>query len=517
MTALTAGLTPGVKYEGLLDVSANAYSGAGGMLLGRLGVQLADAALRHPRANGREDLIKLGSGFLNARAEPERITAELKLDAGDTGTINGSLRAERTSADWRRLPITGELQVSTSALGFVNLYLPEIDRAAGRLRTDLAVGGSLSAPLLSGTLKLSDGELDLYQVNLRLRGVGLDARMFDNGVTFSGQGRAGEGSLAAKGTLRWSDAQPRGELQISGSNLLVTDVPEARIMASPQLKFAIDGRRIDVSGEVTIPTAKIAPADLTGAVLSSSDETVVGSKPRDPGKAWQITSNVRMLLGDNVQIDTFGLSGRLTGSLTATSDLAGVGRGTGELNVADGKYAALGRRLDITRGRLIFGGGLLADPGIDLRAQKQFPDVLAGVNVRGTLRAPRMTFFSEPSLPQSQIVSLILAGGSLESAQASDKSGATRNEALAQGGAIIAQQLGTRIGIEDVGIEQTLDNSTSLVLGKYLSPRLYISYGISLAESINTVKMRYTLGDRWTIKTEAGKEQSAEFVYTIEK
>ena len=97
------------------------------------------------------------------------------------------------------------------------------------------------------------------------------------------------------------------------------------------------------------------------------------------------------------------------------------------------------------------------------------------------------------------------------------RSGAASSALLAQGGAIIAQQLGAKVGIDDVGIEQDLTNSTSLVLGKYLSPRLYVSYGISLAESINTIKMRYTLGDRWTIKTEAGKERSADLVYTIEK
>jgi translocation and assembly module TamB len=128
-----------------------------------------------------------------------------------------------------------------------------------------------------------------------------------------------------------------------------------------------------------------------------------------------------------------------------------------------------------------------------------------------------MTFFSEPSIPQSQIASLILAGGSLESVQGSARGGAARNEMLAQGGAILAQQLGNRVGIEDVGIESTLSNDTSLVLGKYLSPRLYVSYGISLAEAINTVKLRYTIGDRWTLKTESGKAKSADMVYTILK
>jgi translocation and assembly module TamB len=58
---------------------------------------------------------------------------------------------------------------------------------------------------------------------------------------------------------------------------------------------------------------------------------------------------------------------------------------------------------------------------------------------------------------------------------------------------------------------------TSVVLGKYLSPRLYVSYGISLTESINTIKMRYTLDDNWTVKTEAGKERAADLVFTIEK
>jgi translocation and assembly module TamB len=91
----------------------------------------------------------------------------------------------------------------------------------------------------------------------------------------------------------------------------------------------------------------------------------------------------------------------------------------------------------------------------------------------------------------------------------------------------LASQLGGKLGIPDISVESDFDNSfgqtsdqqigTSLVLGKYLSPRLYMSYGISLTESINTIKMRYTLNDRWTIRTEAGKERSADLVYTIEK
>ena len=98
------------------------------------------------------------------------------------------------------------------------------------------------------------------------------------------------------------------------------------------------------------------------------------------------------------------------------------------------------------RGRLIFNNGPVGDPGIDLRAQKEFPDITAGVNVRGSLRSPRMTFFSEPAIPQSQIAipdpGRRLAGNRAESSSP----GAARNDLLAQGGAILAQQIGSARG-----------------------------------------------------------------------
>jgi translocation and assembly module TamB len=372
---------------------------------------------------------------------------------------------------------------------------------------------------VSGVLRLSAGELDFYQVNLAMRGLDMEARLIANNLEFKATGKAGEGSLSSSGALEWRDSLPYGTLRLKGENLRVVNVPEARIDASPDLEFRVNGRNIMVVGEVKLPFAKIEPADLSGAVLASSDEVLVGATPPDPSKRFSVSSQVKMSLGDKVTIDTTGLTGRITGSITARTTPDEVSRAIGELQVEEGKYAAYGRKLDIQRGRLIFSGGLLADPAIDIRAVKQFPDVVAGVNVRGSLRSPRLTFFSEPSIPQSQIVSLILAGGTLESAQAANRQGTpgARNELIGQGAAILAQQIGTRVGIEDVSIESNLDNETSLVLGKYLSPRLYVSYGISLTESINTIKMRYTISDKWTVRTEAGKERSADLVYTRER
>jgi translocation and assembly module TamB len=224
-----------------------------------------------------------------------------------------------------------------------------------------------------------------------------------------------------------------------------------------------------------------------------------------------------MTLGDNVTIETYGLSGHITGSITETTTPDQPTRAAGELQVKDGEYVALARKLDIERGRLIYSGGLLADPAIDIRAVKVFPDVKAGVNVRGTLREPRLSFFSEPSIPQSDIVQILLAGSSFNASTGSSQTTSGSQEVAGQAAAILASQLGSKLGIPDISVESDLSNDTSLVLGRYLSPRLYLSYGISLTESISTIKMRYTLNDHWTIRTEAGKERAADLVFTIEK
>src|SRR6185436_2740149 len=216
---------------------------------------------------------------------------------------------------------------------------------------------------------------------------------------------------------------PYGDLKLAGEDLRLVDVPEARIDASPDLDFRSSGRDIFVKGDVKLPLARIRPADLTNAVLPSADEVMVSQAQVVEKDPFRVTSEITLTLGEKVTIETYGLSGHVEGSITERTLPDEPTRATGELQVKDGEYMALARKLDIERGRLIFSGGLLVDPAVDIRAVKEFPDVKAGVNVRGSLREPRLSFFSEPPIPQSQIVSLLLAGSSLQSVQDQNRAG----------------------------------------------------------------------------------------------
>jgi translocation and assembly module TamB len=95
--------------------------------------------------------------------------------------------------------------------------------------------------------------------------------------------------------------------------------------------------------------------------------------------------------------------------------------------------------------------------------------------------------------------------------------GAATSIGLASG-ELLAKQVGSAFQVDEIRIESrsTIDKST-LVVGKYLSPRLYVSYGIGLIEPINTFILRYKLGSKWSMQTETGLHTGADLFYTLEK
>jgi translocation and assembly module TamB len=522
LRTLTAGVSSATDFDGRVSLEAHGARQSTGPWSGALKGTLVDAGLRHHLRGGRVESFNLGGGNVQAALDGAGLSASVLLDAGAAGSIAGRLAARSNGEALTGWPLSGELRLQTESIGFIDSYVGQVDRVSGHLDANLTLAGSLAAPRLNGELKVSGGEVDAYQINLALRDVNFDARLHDTVLQFGGNAKAGaDGHAEFSGELAWRDALPYGQLHLSGENLRIVNIPEARVQASPDVNMKFTGRRIDVVGTVTLPYARLQRSDqLTNAVRASSDEVLVSAAQASPSERFHVFSDLTLRLGERVTIDTLGLNGRLSGSLRTVADDSGFNRATGELQVEEGKYTAYGRKLDIERGRLRYSNGPLNDPAIDLRAIKKFPDITAGVNVRGTLREPRMTFFSDPAVSQSQIVSLLLAGGSLESVQNADpaqRGSAARNNMLLQGSALLFQQFGGKVGLDDVSVESGLNNDTSLVLGRYLSPRLYISYGISLAEAINTIKMRYTIGDHWTIKTEAGTARSADLVYTIER
>ncbi|MFC1575622.1 translocation/assembly module TamB domain-containing protein [Gemmatimonadota bacterium] len=166
-------------------------------------------------------------------------------------------------------------------------------------------------------------------------------------------------------------------------------------------------------------------------------------------------------------------------------------------------------------------GGAIDNPGLDIRASRRARDgVVAGLDIRGTLRRPEITLFSEPAMMQSEALAYIVLGRSLGSASMSEGSRVADAAASLglKGGNILAGKIGQRFGLEEVRIEAEGPlEEASLVAGKYLSPQLYVSYGVGLFEPVSLFRMRYLLSSRWTLQAESGKAAGADLLYRIER
>src|SRR3546814_14949833 len=85
-----------------------------------------------------------------------------------------------------------------------------------------------------------------------------------------------------------------------------------------------------------------------------------------------------------------------------SSDLIAT-RARGEINLVDGHYKAYGQDLTIETGKLIFSGGPVTEPALEVRAtRKPTEDVTVGLYVRGTRRKPDFQLFSTPPMPHQQ-------------------------------------------------------------------------------------------------------------------
>lgn len=507
------------RYQGTWKVRGQIAGHRQAPWTGDANVQVSDATLAYQPIAGAEETVQLGSGHIDANATTNSLATTARITTPGTTSLAVNARIVRNmQVPFTRSPLNGDLTAHTADANLLPLFFPDLDRSAGELNASLRVRGSLATPQVQGEIVLARGELDLYRYNLSLRDIGLLARIDDNRVDFKGGAHAGTGTFDVNGQLAWNDAQPRGRLQLQGKDLLVADLPDYRVTASPDLIFAIEGKRIDMSGEILIPSAHIQPTDVRGAVQRSPDARLTAQKLEDQ-RGFEVYSEVRIAMGDDVRLDTYGLQGQLRGAVTTISHPNEVPRGRGELSVSDGRYEAYGQKLAIERGRLLFDASPLDDPGLDILAARDIESQKVGVNVRGTLRAPRMTLYADPPLAQGQIVSYLFTGKPLDDLRNRDTAaiGNASNELALQGGGLLASQIGRRVGLEAVSVESNGLNDASLVLGKFLSPRVFVSYGISLTESINTLKLRYTISNHWLFKTEAGQYQSGDLEFRIER
>jgi translocation and assembly module TamB len=459
----------------------------------------------------------------------DRVEGSLRIPFAELGELEASARvAPGAGAPFGQRALDGHLLLDIAALDFVSDLVPQLQNTHGAVTGDLLVAGTVGTPQFAGSLALVLGGATLPGTNVELEGVELElAGDGASGLTVNAQARSGGGTVSAEGRIVFTGPRPEGRIEVEGDAFEVFDTADAQIVVSPDLDLTLAPEGVQLTGSVLVPSATLTPRDTgESAVAVSGDQVIVESGDEAQVRAARrpVSANVRLALGDDVHIDGYGLTGRLGGAIEITEKPGEPTVATGELRVVEGVYEAYGQQLEIETGRVVFAGGPITEPGVDIRAVRRPAEgIVVGARVRGQLAAPELSLFSEPPMPQQEQLSYLVLGRPLDDASASESS-AMSSAALAlglKGSNFVSERINENLGLDSFGIETDPNEAASeaaFVIGKYLTPSLYVSYGIGLFEPVNTVKLRYAFSKRWRIETESSSEASGgDLIYNIER
>jgi translocation and assembly module TamB len=507
-----------LALQGLLDadlVASGTAQGIEARLAARSGTgEITLRAPNQPPYRSRYRDARLTAGYTGKAAHLE---AEV---AFEQGALQG--RFDLAGLDGAATTIDGTMEADIPDIRFIDSLLPDIEVTGGGVRLQARVGGRLDAPRISGSATLEQGTANLPGLGLALRDIRLRAEGRGTRVVVDGSVHSGAGELRVSGDL---DLDPAAswpfDLTLQGQDIRVVQLPDIEINASPDLAVRGNLEGIDISGRIRVPWARIRVRELPATVVKvSADQAIVGDWQEPASQRSSpipVKVNVVVVLGEDVRFEGLGLTTRLGGKVAVRSLRSATLVGNGILVLEQGRYEGYGQRLAIDQGRLLFAGPL-DNPALDIRATRTVGQVVAGIQLTGTLEKPETRLFSDPAMPDAEILSYIVTGKPLSSASGGSDSQALAAAATSLGAnSPVAQEISRTLGV-DIGTKSgATDEETAVTVGKQITPQLYVDYLYGLFTEVATLQFIYQLSDHFSLTGESGAEQAIDLRYTIDR
>ncbi len=519
-----------VTLSGDIKVKAHASGGADQVITANATIGLPAAEL-YLADTHVEEVLQFEDSFLDLdlSAQVLQLNGALRQDNG--GQLVYDLQVVNFggfSTPLSLMNLEGDVQLDrfhVTMFGALDYYGIQ---PTGWVSSSLTLGGTIVEPELFGSIELREGGVELIYEGITLNDVKLSVEASPAGAKLRGQAVSGEGYLNADGIIGYDDSGISGLLHLTGEQFHLVNLPEYSFEVSPDVNFKFNALKGEIEGSVTVSQGLIAPEELSGSVGVSDDVVLVGGDGEDEKRGWPFYLDLEVLLGDDVDINGYGLSGRLGGNLNVKITPDDFITGHGELDLLEGKFNLYGRPFDIERGRMLFTGGPIDNPGVDVRAQKKVSDEQArglgytvGVDISGLVQDLQFHLFSDPYMDDTEILSHMVLGHSF--AGSSEQEGNLLQKAASTlglaGGVAILGKLGDLWLIDDLHLEGSAkEENVALVVGKRITEDLYIGYDINMFSQLGQFRVRYDLTRGFWVETQSSSESTgADLLYTFER
>lgn len=455
---------------------------------------------------------------LQASLRQKTLETRLELQSASLGSGTAQARIELTDPEPR---LAGTARLDGFDLGILRPLFPHL----GELEGQLSLAGQASGPLIAPRL---DGEAHLQNLVARSpflpQGIDdLDARLTLHGDQGELQGTlvSGDGQADLSGQLHRGETGWQAALQLHGRDMAIRQPPDLILEMQPDLTLDLSPRQVHLGGTLTFKKGFVWIKELPeGSVSPSADTLLVdaaapaASTPGGPA----LSADVRVQVRKKLRLRGLGGDVKLEGEVRVFQEPGGLLWGRGVIDVVEGSYTGYGQQLKVRRGKLLFNGPL-DQPFLSLEAVREVGDVVAGLRVIGPASEPEATLFSEPALPDSQILYYLLTGKAPGTGTREDSR--LVQEALLGmgllGGNGTLRNVASKVGIEDLRVAAGgSGDSTQVQVSGYLSSRAYVQYGINVFQPVNTLTLRYRLRDNLFLEAVSGLASALDLLYTFE-
>jgi outer membrane protein assembly factor BamA/autotransporter translocation and assembly factor TamB len=492
---------PATFKAGFTGLDPSAIPGAPPQLSGRIS---AEANVEAASANvdalaGQitfQELDVAFSGLGLAQQQPSTIaiasgTASIEqLDlAGSAGEIHANGTVGLVDDRALNVNVDGKLNVAA-----VSLVTDQI-RAEGDSTLKLAARGTLAEPDVTGAIEVMNARAVSDEPNVAADNINAHIDLEGRRIVLTRLTADVNG-----GTLEGSGNVTLGEGMLSEINLEIAtndvayDAPlDLRSLSDSRITVTGDADDIIVSGQVTIDEAGLTgdinfDTGLIGAMTARRKLDLTEDRNPVLERVW---FNVDVNTATPIVVDNNLARAEIETDLTVVGTPYETGL-LGELVLLEGSEIRLNaRRYESERGVISFTDERRIYPSFDLRLITTAGTYDVTIEVSGTPGDTETTLTSSPSLPEPDIMALLVTGRTLD-----EMRGEEYEVARAQVLSLLAGRLGTGLGrglqqatgFSEVRIEPTLianeaDPSARLTVGQDVTDDLKLVYSTNLTDS----------------------------------
>jgi len=475
------------------------------------------------RSNELEDLeFKDPELSLTADTEQTLVTIKSLIDEQGEFELQTQVASALTSDAFKNAPFELKGSLNYADLSSLAVALPDGVELSGKLSSDITAFGSLNEPKLSLDAELSGGGLQLKEHGVSLDDIGFSlAPTQNNKVKITAQAKAGDGRLTVDGVLAMSN-ELDAEITLKADNARLLETPEILAEIDSDLVVRLRDTQTSVIGEINVRQADITVGVSPSVIRESPDVVVIGQTESVETTALDL--DVLLDFGNQAGISASGLTGRLAGKPRIKTNQNGLLTSVGEISIVDGQFSLLGEALTVRKGVASYTGGDISRPQLNIEAVKEVGATTVGVNVTGRADSPSITFISQPSQSDQDILSLIFFDKTVSTLGASDAlrliriANALRNGNVDGGSRFndIQKSVARAVGIDQLDVDINAGSGEVSVSSK-INSRIDIGYAYNLVSALQSLLVRYRINKNWSIQSAVDSGAGADLIYRNEK